>query len=900
MTPEERARVKIDEMLESAGWLVVDRDSFDASVQAVAVREGLLKHGLEADYLLYLNGVVIGVVEAKRAETDPGSEEVRQQAENYCVSVPKTYPTISKRLPIVYLSNGERLLYRNLDTMDDYEQRGAFHKPHRLCEMLGIGDIFAGLPVLKSRGLRECQYKAILNFEQSLRDGYRRALLVLATGAGKTYTACTAAYRLLAYTKMRRVLFLVDRTNLGKQAEGEFFNYKLTETGDNFSNIYTVNRLRSNDIDTEGTNVMISTIQRLFALLTGQEIDDDEREGENEEMVESAVVVPEQTSLPHDYFDLIIVDECHRSIYGNWKSVLEYFDTARILGLTATPGPETLAFFNNNQIYEYTLEQSILDGVNVDARIYRIKTKQSEEGGQIGKGDRFTLVTNYTGESENKVLRDEPQQYGKNQLNRDIVNPAQIRLILQTYREAVYRDMYPDREPEIKHLPKTLIYALNERHASNIEQIAKEVFPEIAENGIKKITYSAGDSNALIKEFRTSKEFRIAITCTLVATGTDIKPLEVVMFMRDVQSEQLYIQMKGRGVRTVDDLILRDVTPNAVSKDGFFIVDAVGVTEHEKRVRGLIGIVDKEPSLKEILEKISIGYIPDRYIHRLACIMARIDKKAEAEKKADFQEMTALTIREMAERLFNALEGETLPPFVDVNEPNKERKEVVKPLAENPRARKLLLILNAGFLKILNPGEDELIVTGFSVEEARATTEAFERYCQEHRDDLEALRIIYNSESKAITYAMLEELKSQMEATNVHFRAAELWNSYRVIKPEAVAIHRDKAEREALTNLIQLVRYAYRMIERLEGLYPKAQSYFNLWYGRLQQSLTQPQIEVMRQVIDFVAANGAVTVANIKEAKGMTEAARFVQAYGNKERANEYLEQFAKFIQRAM
>ena len=317
-------------------------------------------------------------------------------------------------------------------------------------------------------------------------------------------------------------------------------------------------------------------------MLKGEDITDTDDDDDN---TTSEVVLPENPNLPHDYFDLIIIDECHRSIYGNWRKVLEYFDTAKLIGLTATPIPETMAFFNNNRVVNYTLEQSIIDGVNVDHRVYRIKTQATEEGGAIREGDKLRRVTCYTGKVE-QVLNKETKNYSKTELNRSIINPAQIKLILQTYKDAVYRDMFndPQREPNFDYLPKTLIFALNEAHATNIVKIAKEVFGREDDRYVQKITYSAGDSNELIRQFRNDKDFRIAVTCTLVATGTDVKPLEVVIFMRDVESAPLYTQMKGRGVRTIGDEQLRNVTPNAFSKDCFFLVDAVGVTEHEHTI----------------------------------------------------------------------------------------------------------------------------------------------------------------------------------------------------------------------------------------------------------------------------------------------------------------------------
>lgn len=588
MTPEGKARVKIDRLFAEAGWTVVNRDEYEPTMNAVAVREALLKGNLEADYFLMINGKACGVLEAKREEIDVASNMVSEQVATYAKMVPDYYQAWQNPLPLLYKSNAKVVDFQDYRKSNvEWEEINRIHTPKEIVDMLGIDDPFAGLPVLNSKGLRTCQFEAITELEKSFRTGQNRALMVLATGAGKTYTACLAAYRMLAYTPMRRILFLVDRNNLGKQAEGEFGTFRLTENGEAFNTIYTVNRLKSSTIPKD-SNVVISTIQRLFSLLKGEEIVDSDDDDADETTGE--VTLPENPNLPHDYFDMIVIDECHRSIYGNWRKVLEYFDTARLIGLTATPIPETMAFFNNNRIVNYTLEKSIVDGVNVDNRVYRIKTEATENGGAIMQGEHVKVETRYTGKTE-EVSSKETKNYSKTELNRSVINPSQIKLILTTYRDAVYTEMFndPQREPQFEYLPKTLIFALNEAHATNIVNIAKDVFGEVCPNAdmdryVQKITYSSGDSNELIRQFRNDRDFRIAVTCTLVATGTDVKPLEVVMFMRDVESEPLYIQMKGRGVRTIGDEQLRNVTPNAVSKDCFFLVDAVGVTEHTKSI----------------------------------------------------------------------------------------------------------------------------------------------------------------------------------------------------------------------------------------------------------------------------------------------------------------------------
>ena len=897
MKPEEKARVIIDRMFEEAGWKVVDRDKYAPNMTAVAIKEGLMVGNREADYLLFLNGKAVGVLEAKRIETDINSDIVQEQARLYTRSCPKWcqawFPNIP--LPLAYVANSRDLMfYDTRKSNSEFEYCKKIHTPKEVKKLLSLEDDYVGLPTLSPKGLRACQYEAITQLEQSFRNGENRALMVLATGAGKTYTACLAAYRMLAFTPMKRILFLVDRNNLGKQAETEFGTFRLTENGDPFNTIFTVNRLKSSSVLTD-SNVVISTIQRLFSLLKGDEITDNDED--DEEIEDKEIMLPENPNLLSDFFDMIIIDECHRSIYGNWQKVLNYFSKAKLIGLTATPVPETKAFFNNNIIVNYTLEKSIIDGVNVDCRVYRIKTQATENGGAILEGEKVKRETCYTGQVET-VNNQETKNYTREELNRSIVNPAQIKLILETYRDAVYTEMFtdPQREANMDYLPKTLIFALNENHATNIVQIAREVFGHNDNRFVQKITYSAGDSNELIRQFRNNKDFRIAVTCTLVATGTDIKPLEVVMFMRDVASEPLYIQMKGRGVRTVGDEQLRNVTPNAYSKDCFYLVDAVGVTEHEKTVTAPSdGATTQLISLKELLEKISHGNVSDDYLRLLASRLSRISHKCEEKDHEKFISLAHISMIDIASNIFDVLENGSLPEYINVNEPNTVRKALVCNIANYPDAREFLLILNAGFVETLMPGEDTLISKGFSQEEAQITTSAFEAYCEEHKDEIEALRIIYNNQGEPLTYTMLKDLENKLKFASNKFNTSLLWNSYAIVNPQMVKYSSTKEEKEALTNIIQLVRYAFHQIERLESLYPSASQRFNLWCGQNQRPLTEEQIEVMQQVFSYIASNGYCTITEIKD-NDKTQAAQLIRAFGGKNIANEALSSLSQFI----
>ena len=898
LLPEEKARKKIDMLLKKAGWSIVPRDQYSPGVSAVAIEEGILKGNLEADYLLFLEGKAIGVLEAKK-ESVSLDDIVANQAENYTHKLLPMYQYWENPLPLIYLSNGKELLFKNAKIPGStYQKLDAMHTPKEMVKLAGINSFFAGLPTLDPKGLRDCQYEAITNLEASFRNSQRKALIVLATGAGKTFTACLAAYRFLAYTPARRVLFLVDRNNLGKQAEGAFGDFKLTENGEPFSTIYTTERLRSGKIS-DKTNLVICTIQRLFSVITGQELqDDDDGESSFESDTQPDVELNGQLLLPPDFFDLIIVDECHRSIYGRWRKVLEYFKEARIIGLTATPGDETMAFFNNNRVVNYTLEKSIVDEINVDCRVYRIRTSATENGGEIHKGEKYREVTTYTGEKR-MTRAVEATPYQANDLDRAVINPEQIKLVLESYKNAVYSELYPNREPNIAYIPKTLIFAKSDAHADNIIKIIREqVFPGQCPEFAQKITYSAGDSNALIKNFRNDKKFRIAVTVTLVATGTDVKPLEVLIFMRDVNSESLYVQMKGRGVRTITDDALRNVTPNADSKDIFYLVDAIGVTEHVKNSQAPEPTDGVNISLEKLLEQITHGYLPDDNLRLLAARLARINSKSTEEQRAEFTDLAGMEMKEIASNIYEAFENGSLAaaPFESSNQPNELRKALVQPLALHEKARKFLLILNAGFVKILQPGRDTLISTGFSVENAQETITKFEEYVQTHRDEEEALRIIAENTGEPITYAMLEDLKKKFLAANSQFSIDNLWHSYKVVNQDTVVPFKDATEKEALTNLIQLVRFSLKMIPELRSLVPLAAQRFELWCGQNQRdTLSETQRYIAREITNYVVSNGYGSRAAFAE-RNKSLLIQAKKAFGSMENVDKIMLSLSSFM----
>ena len=885
MTPEEKARVKIDKQLKNAGWDIVSRDEYIPS-NALAVKEALMQGNKESDYLLFVEDRAIAVVEAKKEENSL-DDIVAAQAEAYSKNPQNWYPLwFDGQIPLVYLANGNKIYFKNMlaDPDGDYIELTEMHSPKKMLQIIGKKSEYGALPRIEKRGLRDCQYDAEVAFEKALKAGQKKALAVLATGSGKTYFACLAAYRLLNYTPTKRVLFLVDRNNLARQTETEFSLFDRTEKQRPMSSLYQINRLKK--VDDINGDIVISTIQKLFAVLTGQSISEENEDKEDESLFsfsddnkkEPEIELGNDLKLPPDHFQFIVIDECHRSIYGKWQSVLNYFKDAKILGLTATPIPEAEAFFNKNRIEEYTYDDSVVDGVNVPARVYRIKTNVTEHGGTIHAGDIVRDISK-GGVELPSYAAEERVDYNAKQLNRSVINPSQIKVVVAAYMDSIYTDLYPDREENWKYIPKTLIFAKDDNHATQIVNVVKEVFKEKFEDGkvpekfVQKITYSAGDSNALIRDLRTEKDFRIAVTVTLVATGTDVKPLEVVFFMNDVQSEVLYTQMKGRGCRVINDDKLKEVTPNATTKECFYIVDAVGVTEHDKIIPKPTGTANgnggnKTLKLDQLLEHLAHGEVNDDNLALLRDYCATINNRYEDNPLfgrhlnifiSDF----GFAPKTLANAINKALSSGSLPEYISISAPNAERKSLIYCLISNVEARKKLLEMHRGYFAVA-PDKDKIIYKGFSKETARTFIESFEKYLSENADKIEALRIIYNSEDIVITHSMLAELQDKLLSENRLFKPYTVWSNYKLLDINGNVEDLDKKQNmNALTHLIQLVRFAYKKSSNLRSLLKGYSQRFTLYCGQNQRNLTPDQQDIMRQIADYIINDGYIDAVEL-------------------------------------
>ena len=887
MQPEERARVKIDKQLNNAGWEIVSRDEY-VPRSASAVKEALMQGNTESDYLLFVDDKAIAVVEAKREE-NPLGEDVKRQAEDYACNPQNWYGLWYPNLiPLVYLANGKKICFKNMLQRDsDYVELSEMHSPKKMLQLINQVSEYGALPRLERRGLRDCQYEAEANFENAIKDGEKKSLAVLATGSGKTYLACLASYRLLNYTPVRRILFLVDRNNLARQTESEFSTFDRTENRQEMSSLYEIKRLKKeNDIKAD---IVISTIQKLFAVLTGtalpsdsDEDAEDEKNTTDEEKEDTKVIqLGDNLKLPPDYFQLIIVDECHRSIYGKWRAVLDYFSDAHVLGLTATPTPEAYAFFNNIIIENYTYDESVVDGVNVSCRTYRIKTQVTEHGGAIKSGTRVKEISRRTG-AETVYKAPERVDYDPNALDRSVVNLDQIRKVLEAYKKAIYEDLYPEREKRWEYIPKTLIFAKDDYHATQIVEVAKQVFGEefeagvVPEHFVQKITYTAEDSNGLIRDLRTEKDFRIAVTVTLVATGTDVKPLEVVLFMKDVYSDVLYTQMKGRGCRVIEDDRLREVTPNADTKECYYLVDAVGVTEHEKYVpKPVVGPRPgkKTLTLDALLEHLAHNELSDENLWLLLDYCASINRRYEnnalfGRHLDNFITTFGFAPRTIAGNIQKATENGLLLEFqyIDPSHNNTERMDLIYELIGNIQARKKLLEMYRGYVATTDDDPDKLLYSGFSKETAKTYIENFEKYLEGNKDSIEALRIIYNSEDTVITHSMLLELRDSLLSESRQYGVYQIWKNYKLLDEIGEVDDLDvKTNINALTNLIQIVRYAYGKNQKLVSLIKGYARRFSLYCGQAQRVLTDDQKEIMRQIAEFIINDGALNVMDLNE-----------------------------------
>ena len=877
MTPEEKARLEIDRKLKESGWTIQNMNQLNLTASlGVAVREFPTSTG-PADYALFVDGEPFGVIEAKKSDIGENITAVEGQSSRYANS---TFKWIKGDYRIRFAYEATDKLTRFTDYNDvKYRSRTVFtfHRPETLAALTNQSDTIRNnmkhFPEFDGTGFRKCQITAIKNLDRSFADNRPKALVQMATGAGKTFTAITAAYRLLKYGKMNRILFLVDTKGLGEQAEREFLAYRPTDDPRSFSQIYGVHRLKSSYIP-EGVQVCISTIQRMYSILKGEELDDSTEETSFNEYVTADSKAPKEVvynpKYPPEFFDCIIVDECHRSIYNVWSQVLEYFDSF-IIGLTATPDKRTFAFFHENVVSEYSREQAIIDGVNVGEDIFLIETDVGKNGSHIMK--QMIEVRSRTTREKRWRQMDEDLDYVPTQLDRDIVNPSQIRTVIRTFKENLFTTLFPRRGE----VPKTLIFAKTDSHADDIIQIVREEFGE-GNEFCKKITYSAENPESVLSSFRNDYYPRIAVTVDMIATGTDVKPIECLIFMRDVRSKNYFEQMKGRGTRTLSKDDLQKVTPDATeNKDHFVIVDAVGVTKSKKSETRTL---ERKPSvsMKELLMNVALGDKSEDTLTSLASRLVRLNSQMTPAERKEFAETVGVSAGKLAENLLNVFDEDAVREKAretyGTPEPTEEQMkmaqkamavEAVAPL-QAPEAREHIENVRRSHDQIIdNVNPDTVLFAGFdahqkeNVERAIAT---FREFIDENRDEIIALRIIYN-EAYRDRPMVLEKLKALYDKLKAKYLTVErLWDCYAIQKPERV-----KGTVGKLADLVSLVRFEMGYTENLTPFADRVNTNFQNWVFRRNAGavhFTEEQMDWLRLIKDHIAVSLSIETDDLE------------------------------------
>ena len=877
MKPEEKSRLTIDKKLIESGWVIQDVKSLNLSASlGVAVREFPTSTG-PVDYALFIEGVPVGVIEAKKTDEGENITAVEGQSSRYANS---TFKWIKGIYRIRFAYEATDKLTRFTDYNDvKYRSRTvfSFHRPETLNVLLKQADTVRNnmkhFPEFDPTGFRKCQITAIENLDKSFADNRPKALVQMATGAGKTFTAITAAYRLLKYGKMNRILFLVDTKGLGEQAEREFLAYRPTDDNRSFSQIYGVHRLKSSYIP-DGVQICISTIQRMYSILKGDELDESAEETSFNEFVTADSKTPKDVvyneKYPPEFFDCIIVDECHRSIYNVWNQVLEYFDSF-IIGLTATPDKRTFAFFNENVVSEYPREQAIIDGVNVGEDIFLIETNIGKNTTHIMK-QMIEVRSRLSREKRWKQL-DEDVDYTPSRLDRDIVNPSQIRTVIRTFKENVFTSLFPRR----KEVPKTLIFAKTDSHADDIIQIVREEFGE-GNEFCKKITYSAENPESVLSSFRNDYYPRIAVTVDMIATGTDVKPIECLIFMRDVRSKNYFEQMKGRGTRTLSKDDLQKVTPSATdNKDHFVIVDAVGVTKSKKSDTRTL---ERKPSIsmRELMMNVALGDKSEDTLTSLANRVIRLNSQMTPGEKKEFVENVGDSAGQIAEKLLNAFDEDTIlhkaqEQFATAEPTDDQITEAKKALVvdavapfQNPDVRDYIENVRRSHEQIIdNVNLDEVMFAGFDSqqeENADRVISSFREFIDENRDEIIALRIIYNQNYKDRPMAIegLKALYEKLKAKGITIE--RLWDCYAIKKPEKVK----RGTMAQLADLISIIRFEMGYTENLAPFADRVNYNFMQWTLRRNAGavhFTDEQMEWLRLVKDHIAVSLSIETSDL-------------------------------------
>ena len=870
-TPEQAARDKIDTMLEQAGWKVQSKKKIDFSAGlGIAVREYQTDIG-PADYVLFIDKKPIGVVEAKPKKRGHNITTVEEQSASYA-SAKLKWLNNTEPLPFVYESTGVLTRFTNgWDPRPRSREVFNFPRPETMQDWYArsatLRARIRGLPELDPTGLRSCQIKAIERLEGSFKDDRPRALIQMATGSGKTYTAITSIYRLLKHADAKRILFLVDTRNLGEQAEQEFMAYVPSDDNRKFTELYNVQRLKSSFV-AKDSQVCISTIQRMYSLLKDQEMHEAAEQINPAEMVQPRQPMPVvyNDKIPPEFFDFMIIDECHRSIYNIWRQVLEYFD-AYLIGLTATPDSRTYGFFRKNVVSEYDHEQAVADGVNVGNEIYVIDTEKTRRGGRLEAGQQIEKRERLT-RRKRWEIQDEDITYSGKELDLAVVNPDQIRTVVRTFRNKL-----PEIFPGRTEVPKTLVFAKTDSHADDIIQTVREEFGQ-GNAFCKKITYKVEeDPKSVLAQFRNDYYPRIAVTVDMIATGTDVKPLECLLFMRDVRSRNYFEQMKGRGTRTLDHDDLKKVSPSAVSgKTHYVIVDAVGVTKSLKTASQPL-ITKPSVPLKDLAMGVMMGAHDEDTVSSLAGRLARLNRQLEhAEQERIREKAGGVELTDIVGNLLQAIDPDRIEAKARETEPDGAEPS----LAAREKAQEQLVhnaagVFNGELIELIDSIRRDKEQTidhdsldkvrhagweGDTHENAKAMAQDFQHYLETHRDEIEALTIFYAQphRRRELTYAMIREAFDRLKSDRPQLSPLRVWQAYALLDE-----YKGQQPATELTALVALIRRVCGIDTMVSPYSETVRRNFQNWimtrHSGSGEKFNEEQMDWLRMIRDHIVTS---------------------------------------------
>ena len=647
-------KTRIDKKLRSLNppWEIIPyRDGLDLSkLTCHAVTEFPTQNG-PADYALFVNGILLGILEAKKVSINP--QNVLEQAKRYASGVPKGCGSWNgHQVPFLFATNGEIIWF--LDVRGEKSASriiASFHTASALEGMFGFNwkpahDWLLDTPPDLITRLRDYQRRCIIATEQAMFTGRRDLLLALATGTGKTFLTVAQVYRLLKSGLAKRILFLVDRKALAAQAVREFNAFN-TPQGNKFTQEYEVysQKFQKEDFGEEDpfdpkvlpneyltapkpshTFVYVSTIQRMARNLFGAEGCFAQSGGDTEAEADADTL-----DIPIHAFDVIIADECHRGYTAQemsiWRETINHFDAIRT-GLTATPAAHTTALFGP-PVFRYTVEQAILDGYLVDYEPVAIKSEVRMNGVFLKEGETVERVDTDTGQKALDQLEDE-RAFEAADVERSITAPDSNRKIIEEVAKYAY-----EHETATGRFPKILIFAVNDiphtSHADQLVKICRDVFRQ-GDEFVKKITGNPNVDRPLqrIREFRNRPNPKVVVTVDMLSTGVDIPALEFIVFLRPVKSRILWEQMLGRGTRRCDD----------INKSKFVVFDCFDGTliKYFKNVSSFdITPPGRTPlTIPQVIENIWQNVDRDYHVKVLVKRLLRIDKDMNAEARTQF------------------------------------------------------------------------------------------------------------------------------------------------------------------------------------------------------------------------------------------------------------------------